>query len=52
MIRHFMKENYKVIIFYIVFTAVLISSILGICQLIPERLRSSTWFVAPNYQSK
>jgi hypothetical protein len=48
----FFKENIKVIAFYIIFTVVWVSFILGVCQLIPERLRSSTWFVAPDYQSK
>jgi hypothetical protein len=52
MMIEFMRENKKVIAFYIIFTVFLNLCVIGICHLIPERLRSGGWFVAPNYQAK
>lgn len=52
MIIDFLKENKKVIAFYIVFTVFWNLFVIGVCYMIPERLRSSGWFVAPNYQAK
>jgi len=52
MIIDFLKENKNVIAFYIIFTIGWISFILGVCQLIPERMRSGGWFVTPTYQAK
>jgi hypothetical protein len=52
MMIDFMKENKKVIAFYIIFAVFLNLCVIGICHLIPERLRSGGWFVAPNYQTK
>ena len=52
MIIDFLKENKKVVAFYIVFALIFNLCITGICYMIPERLRSGGWFVAPNYQAK
>jgi hypothetical protein len=52
MMIDFMRENKKVIAFYIIFAVFLNLCVIGICHLIPERLRSGGWFVAPNYQAK
>lgn len=48
----FFKKNKKVIAFYIIFTVVWNLCIIGVCYMIPERLRSGGWFVAANYQAK
>ncbi len=52
MIKEYLKENKNVIIFFILFAVGFNLFVLGVCQLIPERLRNSGWFVAPDYQAK
>jgi len=52
MILDWLKENKKVIAFEIVFIVVWISFVLGVCHLIPEKMRSSGWFVEHKYQSQ
>jgi hypothetical protein len=52
MILDFLKKNKKVIAFYILFIVILNLCVIGVCYMIPERLRSGGWFVAPNYQAK
>ena len=52
MIREYLKENKNVIIFFILFAVGFNLVVLGICWLIPERLRSGGWFVAPDYKVK
>ena len=52
MLIDFLKKNKKVVAFYIIFTVCWILCVIGICYMIPERLRSGGWFVAPNYQAK
>ena len=52
MIIDFLKDNKKVVAFYIIFAVLLNICVIGVCNLIPERLRSGGWFVAPDYQAK
>ena len=50
MINDFLRENKRVITFYVIFTMVWVAFVLGVCQLIPERMRKGGWFVEPGYQ--
>jgi len=52
MIIDYLKEYKKVIAFEIIFIVVWISFVLGVCQLIPENMRSGGWFVEHEYQSQ
>lgn len=52
MIKGYIKDNKNVIIFFVLFAIFLNLGVIGICHLIPERLRSNTWFVAPDYEVK
>jgi len=52
MMIDFLKKNKKVIAFYIIFTVFWNLCVIGMCYMIPERLRSGGWFVAPSYQAK
>ena len=52
MIKAYLKENKNVIIFFILFAIGLNIFVIGVCQLIPERLRKGGWFIAPNYKSQ
>ena len=52
MIKEYIKDNKNVIIFFVLFAIFFNLGVIGICHLIPERLRSSTWFVAPGYEVK
>ena len=51
MIKNFLKKNKKVIAFYIIFIVIWNLGIIGVCYMIPERLRSGGWFVTPTYQA-